>query len=552
MKPLEHIRNSIKKALEENGFDASDKTLLSLEKPKQAEHGDISSTVAMNLAKIAKKAPRQIAQDLVNSLNKKLDPDYITKIDIAGPGFINFYLAEKCLQQSVLTILNEARDFGKSNWGDGYKINFEFVSANPTGPLNIVSARAAAVGDVLTTLFNMVGYEAKREYYINDAGRQVRLLGASVSARYMTELGNEQPVPEDGYHGEYLIDLAKEIFAKDGDKYASLADDERAATLGRMALEYMIGRHKASMKNYRLEYDEWFNETRIREANAHQKVLDHFAKTDMSYEKEDALWFRSSQFGDEKDRVLITSQGEPTYFLIDIAYHQNKYDRGFETLIDFWGPDHHGYIPRMSAALQALGHPKEKFDVSIIQQVNLLRSGKAIKMSKRAGEIVEMDELINEVGVDAARYFFVDRRISQPLDFDIDLAKKQSDENPVFYVQYAHARICNIMRHAQENGVEIPETADMSPMTNTFELALVIKLLDFPEMVTKAVENMEPHRITNYLHETATVFHKFYHENRVVTEDKAMTAARLMLCKAAKQVIANGLDVLGISAPENM
>ena len=550
MKPLEYLRNNIQNALKANGFDSTDKALLTLEKPKQAAHGDVSSTIAMNLAKVAKKAPRQIAADLVAKLEQ--DPNYISKIEIAGPGFINFHLAKDCLRQTVRDILEEGTDFGQSDWGDGKKINFEFVSANPTGPLNIVSARAAAVGDVLTTLFNLAGFDAKREFYINDAGRQVRLLGSSLSARYMTELGNEQPVPEDGYHGLYLVDLAKEIISRDGDQYAALPEEERAATFSQMALEYMLDRHKTSMENYGLKYDEWFPESRLRENNAHEKVLDYFAKHDKTYENDGALWFKSTEYGDEKDRVLITSQGEPTYFLIDIAYHQNKYDRGFEQLVDFWGPDHHGYIPRMQGALQALGHPKETFSVSIIQQVNLLRSGQVVKMSKRAGEIIEMDELIEEVGVDAARYFFIDRRISQPLDFDIDLAKKQSDENPVFYVQYAHARISNIMRHARENGYTLEETADLKPLDNESEMALILKLLDYPETITKAVENMEPHRMTNYLHETATVFHKFYHENRVVTEDSALTAARMLLCMAAKQVFANGLRTLGISAPENM
>jgi len=550
MKPQEYIRQNIKNSLSACGFDSTVEKLLILEKPKQAGFGDISSPVAMNLAKAAKQAPRKIAEDIINQL--KSDPYYIDKIEIAGPGFINFFLSKDCLRQTILDILNEGKEYGKSNWGKGEKIQFEFVSANPTGPLNIVSARAAAVGDVLTSLFNMVGYNAVREFYVNDAGRQIRLLGVSLNARYMTELGMEIPVPEDGYHGEYLVELAKEIIKKNSDKYAKLDSEERENIFSKLALDFMVNRHKNSLNKYRLFYDSWFHETTIREQQAHLRVLEYFAKNNYSYTKDGAVWFRSLDLGDEKDRVLVTSEGEPTYFLIDIAYHENKFSRGFNKLYDLWGPDHHGYIPRMKAALQALGHPKENFEVCIIQQVNLLRGGDTVKMSKRAGEIIEMDELIEEVGVDAARYFFIDRRISQPLDFDIELAKKQSDENPVYYVQYAHARICNILRFARDSGIDIPEQADMSPLTNELEFAVVKKCLDFPEIVSKAAFSLEPHRITNYLHETATVFHRFYHENRVVTDNKELTNARLLLCKATRQVIANGLQLLAISAPENM
>ncbi len=550
MKPQDYLRTSIKTALTACGYAIPDEKLLNLEKPRQTGFGDISSPVAMNMTRLVKQPPRQIAEKIV--ANFPVDPFFIEKIDIAGPGFINFYLAPSCLQQTVSDILREGSNFGKSDWGGGERIQFEFVSANPTGPLNIVSARAAAVGDVLANLYNWTGFKADREFYINDAGRQVRLLGESLNARYMSELGIATPLPEDGYHGEYIRDLAQEIISRDGEIYKSLPTDERCATFSKMALDYMVNRHQTSLVKYRLHYDHWFRETLIRENQAHKSILEYMHNNNLSYEQDGAVWFRSSQYGDEKDRVLVTSEGEPTYFLIDIAYHQNKYNRGYEKIIDLWGPDHHGYIPRMSAALQALGHPRESFDVLIIQQVNLLRGGEIVKMSKRAGQIIEMDELIEEVGVDAARYFFIDRRVTQPLDFDIDLAKKQTDENPVFYVQYAHARICNILRFARENGVQLPEQADMSPLQNEQEMALIIKLLDFPEVVSKAAEGLEPHRITGYLHETATVFHRFYHENRVVTDDVPLTQARLMLCQATRQVLANGLSLLNISAPENM
>jgi arginyl-tRNA synthetase len=541
MNPHDYVKEQLRSVLAEMSIAITDIKQLNLERPKQESYGDVASPIAMNLAKELKMAPRKLAEQIHSRLQP--DPRYISKIELAGPGFLNFYLAGPCLQQAVTDIIAEGAEYGRSSWGMSKKVQLEFVSANPTGPLNIVSARAAAIGDVLANCFNLSGFKASREFYVNDAGRQVRLLGQSLSARYMSELGHEQPIPEDGYHGLYLVDLAKEIVAQVGDRYVTMEAAEREALLSNLALAHMLKRQQTSLEKYGVRYDLWFHESKLRAEQAQMPVLEKLAKDGMSYEQDGALWFRSSQFGDEKDRVLVTSAGEPTYFLIDISYHQNKYDRGFEQVIDFWGPDHHGYIDRMRAALMALGHPASSFQVSIIQQV---------KMSKRAGEIIEMDELVEEVGVDAARFFFVDRRISQPLDFDIELAKKQSDENPVFYVQYAHARICNILRYAQEQGIEIPEAADMSRLENEFELQLIKKLIDFPEVVSRVAQYLEPHRIPDYLQELATVFHRFYHENRVVTEDRELSLARLMLCKASRQVLANGLKILGISAPENM
>ncbi len=550
MKPQEHIRQQLEKALNACGFDTFDKRLLNLEKPKQENFGDASSPAAMNLAKVAKKAPRQIAQKIIDAF--EIDPHFIEKIEIAGPGFINFYLANSCLRDSVRDIINEGIEYGKTDAAAGKRIQLEFVSANPTGPLNIVSARAASVGDVLANLFQATGIAAQREYYVNDAGRQIQLLGESLEARYLSELGNETSVPEDGYHGDYLIELAKEIVTREGDKYQSVSQAERCETFSQKALEYMLGRHQASMKNFRVDFDIWFLESKLRESKAHLQILERLKENGHTYVKDDAVWFKSSEFGDEKDRVLVTSEDRPTYFLVDIAYHEDKFLRGFDRIIDFWGPDHHGYIPRMSAALQALGHPKENFDVSIIQQVNLLRNGQTVKMSKRAGEIIEMDELIDEVGVDAARFFFVNRRLSQPLDFDIELAKQTTNDNPVYYVQYAHARIRNIMRFAEEQGIEIPDDGTPSHLTEPAELAVIKHLLDFPDVIARAAELLEPHRLPAFLHDTATLFHKFYHDHRVVTEDTKHTESRLLLCKATRQVFANGLALLGITAPESM
>ncbi len=548
--PQEYVQWALEQALVASGWEIPPGLYLGLERPKQEELGDLSSPVAMILARELRMAPRKSAEILVSHLPQ--DRDYLDRVEIAGPGFINFFYAKPCLQQAVLEIIRAGEKFGRSTIGQGRRIQLEFVSANPTGPLNIVSARAAAIGDVLCRCYRAAGYDARSEFYVNDAGRQIRLLGASLSARYQSELGRPELVPEEGYHGEYLRDLAREIVEREGKRYAGMPAEERAALFSTIALEHMLGRQRASLDRYGVHYDHWFRESSLRESNAQQGVLDAFARAGLSYEQEGALWFRSTSFGDEKDRVLVTREGEPTYFLIDIAYHEDKYRRGFEKVIDFWGPDHHGYIDRMRAAILALGHPKESFAVSIIQQINLLRGGESVKMSKRAGQIIEMDELIEEVGSDAARFYFVDRRISQPMDFDIDLAKKQSDENPVYYVQMAHARICNIERFAVEQGLEVPAEADTRPLGNIHEVQVIKKLLEFPEVIQRVVQHTEPHRVSNYVQELAAIFHRFYHENRVVTEDVPLSLARLMLARATRRVLANAFALLGISAPENM
>jgi len=550
MKPKEYIQKILIDALKNSGYQMDKSQIPELEIPKQSEFGDLSSTVALNLARVAKAPPRQIAQKVIDNL--PIDPSYIDKVEIAGAGFINFFLAKKCLRQAITEILSEGESYGRSDWGAGSKIQFEFVSANPTGPLNVVSARAATVGDILSNLYSAVGFEVEREYYVNDAGRQIRLIGASVSARYMELLGKEEPFPEEGYHGDYIRSLAKQIIDSEGDRYAQMEVSERQQAFSQMATEYFLKRQQQSMKNYRVHYDRWFRESELRNKGEHEKLLATLQEKKLTYEKDGAVWFTSSQFGDEKDRVLVTSENEPTYFLIDITYHQNKYARGFNRLVDFWGPDHHGYIDRMKAALIALGHPPESFYVSIIQQVNLLRGGQVVRMSKRAGEIIEMDELIEEVGVDVARWFFVDRRMSTPLDFDIDLAKNTSEENPVYYVQYAYARICNILVYAEEQNVSIEDTADLSLLDKDEEMVVIKKLLEFPEIISKAARFFEPHRLTGYLKDVATEFHRFYHNHRVVSDDRQLTQARLMLTKATKIVLANGLKLLGISAPERM
>ncbi len=545
----QYLQEAIAAALHRLGLDQTEVTIR-LEPPKQEQFGDLACNIALQLASQQKRAPRAIAEAIVSAL--ALDPNLIEKVEVAGAGFINFDLGWGYYRQAVAHIIQRGDEFGQSHWGNGVKIQIEFVSANPTGPLNVVSARAAAVGDVMVNLYRAVGFHADREFYINDAGRQVRLLGASVSSRYMELFGQSEPFPEEGYHGEYVRDLAREIADQYGDRFLPLSIEERQEQLAKLALQKMIALQQQMMHHYGVYFDTWFPESKLREANEHLDVLKQLEQAGYTYHDQGAIWFRSTWFGDEKDRVLITSEGEPTYFLVDIAYHRNKYQRGYQKLYDIWGPDHHGYIPRMAAAIQALGYPKESFQVEIVQQVNLLRAGEIVKMSKRAGQIITMEELIDEVGVDAARFFFVNRKCSSHLDFDIDLAKKQSDENPVYYVQYAHARIFNIIKFAEQQGYCIDPTADLQQLNQEEEKQLIRKLLQYPDVISKAAEFWEPHRLTNYLQDLAGIFHHFYQKHRVVTDNVPLSQARLLLCQATRVVFANGLKILGITAPERM
>ncbi len=543
------IINALNDALNRLNIDY-DPDKIVLDRPKQTDHGEWSTNIAMQLASDLKKAPRNIAEDIKAAL--QLDSSTIEKVEIAGPGFINFYLGWGYFRDVIKDVLKKGRNFGQSNLGKNGPIQVEFVSANPTGPLNVVSARAAAVGDVMANLYNQIGFKADREFYVNDAGRQIRLLGESVSARYLERYDQDAQFPEDGYRGEYVIDLAEGTSAEHGEKFVNTTREERVRELAKIALEKMIAHQKEIMNQYRVDFQNWFRESQLRDNNEHLKVLDKLKKDGFTYEQDGAIWFRSTKFGDEKNRVLITSEGEPTYFLVDIAYHQNKYQRGYKKVYDIWGPDHHGYIQRMKAAILALGYPEESFHVEIVQQVNLLRGGEVIKMSKRAGQIIEMKEVIDEVGVDAARFFFVNRKCSSHLDFDIDLAKKQTEENPVYYVQYAHARICNILKYAEENNLTFDESANLDLIKENEEKLLIKKILEYPDIIIGAAKNWEPHRLTNYLQELAATFHHFYHLHRVVSDDRDLSRARLMLTKATQIVLANGFKILGITAPEYM
>jgi arginyl-tRNA synthetase len=542
-----YLHDLLTKLMHKRGWPAE---AVSVGRPKQESFGDYATPVAMSLAKTLKKAPRLIAEEIVNAL--EYDRTRIEEIRIDGPGFINFRFGPGHWQGVLAEILQARESYGCSTSHAGKKINMEFVSANPTGPLNIVSARAASIGDVLANLFRATGAEAAREYYVNDAGQRVRMLGYSVSSRYLALFGIDEPFPEDGYHGDYIKDLAIGLRDEFGDRFVKLAREERCDQLTPLALARMLRAQKETLANFRVDYELWFSEQSLLEGNRQQEVLDLLAQKNLSYTKDGALWFRSSQFGDEQDRVLLKSDGAPTYFLGDIAYHMDKYRRGFNQLYDLWGPDHHSHITRMEAAMIALGYPRGSFQVRIIQQVNLWRGGEVVKMSKRAGNIIAMSELVEEVGVDAARYFFLMRKLDTPMDFDIDLAKKQTDENPVYYVQYAHARVCNILAHAAAKGLTLSNDYDLRLLKTPEEIAVLRKLSEFPETVSKAAQFLEPHRLTLFLQELAASFHHFYHDHRVVSDDPALTQARLRLVEGVRIVLANALKLLNISAPEKM
>ncbi len=525
---------------------------IQLEHPKKDLHGDLSTNAAMILAKKAGKDPMAIAEAISQKL--KLNRGLIKSWSVWAPGFINFTYGSRYLWDQLLEIHRQEKNFGKSELGKGQKVQVEFVSANPTGPLNVVSARAAAVGDSMANILQATGHYVEREYYVNDTGAQVRRLTESVEIRYRQLLGESVELPDDAYHGEYLIDLARELIDQVGIEYLSLPPAEMREKIRHQALHKLVTTQQNDLKQFGVTYDVWMSERNLKKSGVLEEVLALLTEGGHIYEREGAVWFRSSDFYDEEDRVLIKEDGEATYFLMDIAYHKNKLDRGFHRIIDLWGPDHHGYVPRMRSAVEALGIDAGRLDLRIIQQVNLLRGGKPVKMSKRAGSIITMRELVKEVGTDVARFFFLMRRLESHLDFDMDVAVEQSEENPVYYVQYAHARISSILKHAKDQGVTFPAIEDvkLSLLNRKEELDLIKEIILLPEVILGAARSLEPHRLTVYLRDVATAFHLFYHKYRVVTDNAGLTAARLALIKATQVVLKNALKMIGISAPTHM
>jgi arginyl-tRNA synthetase len=519
------------------------------EVPREESHGDYATNAAMILAKSARRRPRQLAELIVRHLPPLPAVD---RVEVAGPGFLNVFLAPGWCREALREILASGDSYGMSNRGQGKRIRIEFVSANPTGPLVIVNARAAAVGDSLARILRSQGYTVFTEYYVNDAGNQFQTLSRSLEVRVRQALGEPVELPEDAYPGDYLVDLAKEWLGLHGS--SGLTAPDLLDRLGRFAVERITsGQHKV-LSDYGVEFDRWVSEAlEVRLPKHPERAIDLLTAKGLTYEAEGALWFKSSEFGDEKDRVLRRSDGELTYFATDIAYHLFKFD-GVDRVIDLLGPDHHGYIPRLRAALTAFEKPEDAFEALVVQLVTLLRGGQPVRMSKRKGEFVLMEELIEEVGTDAARFTFLTRRHDSPLEFDLDLVTSQSAENPVYYVQYCHARISSIFQHLAEKKLSVPDwkTVDLRPLGLPEELGVIKRLLRFSDLVTGAARALEPHRVAYYFQELAAVFHPYYNRHRVISEDVPLTHARLALVAAVRQVVRNGLSLLGVSTPEKM
>ncbi|MCZ2257492.1 arginine--tRNA ligase [Sporosarcina sp. G11-34] len=555
MNAVEQMQRKVKLALHNAVIKAglieeTDMPDVILETPRSKENGDYATNIAMQLTKLAKKPPRVIAEAILDNIDK--ESASIEGIDVAGPGFINITLKKDYLQEVVKTVLEQGVDYGKSNAGAGEKIQVEFVSANPTGDLHLGHARGASVGDSLCNVLDMAGYNVEREYYINDAGNQIDNLAKSVEARYFQALGEEWEIPEDGYQGQDIIELGKRLVEEFGDKYKEVSAEERFKFFREYGLKYELAKLKQDLEDFRVPFDSWFSETSLYGSGKIENAMEKLRANGHVFEDEGATWFRSTTFGDDKDRVLIKKDGSFTYILPDIAYHEDKIQRGFDTLINIWGADHHGYIPRMKAAIEALGYEKDTLEVIVAQMVHLFKDGERMMMSKRTGKAVTLRELVEEVGLDAVRYFFVMRSGDAQMDFDLDLAVSHSNENPVYYAQYAHARISSILRQAEE--MKMTASADGAALlTSEKEIDLLKKIGDFPGVVADAARARSPYRVATYIQELAATFHSFYNADKVLDADNVeLSVARLALITAARTTIANALNLLGVSAPEKM
>ena len=516
------------------------------ERPRKREHGDWATNVALQAAKGGN--PRSIAEAIVERLPAS---DLIERVVIAGPGFLNFHLSPMWLHDVTRRAATDP-SYGRSSVGEGRKVNVEFVSANPTGPVTVVLGRHAAVGDAMSNLLEATGHDVTREYYFNDAGRQVWTFASSVLHHYAARFGVDVQFPEDGYRGDYVASIAGEIADEVGDSLIALPEEERLDRIRKLAADKMIPSIRASLEAFGTTFDVWFSEKKLHTSGELDEAIADLRGKGLIEDREGAVWFLSSRFGDDKDRVVVKSDGSPTYFAADIAYVLDKFRRGFDHLIYLWGADHHGTIARFMGAVEGLGHSRDAVEVRLVQVVTLSSGGKTVRASKRAGLLVPLQELVDEVGKDTARYTFLTRSIDVPLDFDIELAKEQAPENPVYYVQYAHARICSILRKAEEEGKAVDPAADLTPLVHESEDALMRKLAAYEEAVPEAAQMRAPQRITRYVEELAADFSAFYRDCRVITEDEALTKARLMLCVATRAVLASGLGLLGVGAPERM
>ncbi len=548
---LDIIINSRNKAIEAGELPEYDYPEIKIEYPKDTKFGDYSTPFALESARLIKKSPMETGEILKKYIR---DNDIVGEVDVVKPGFINIFVSFKYLYEGVNKALTEDQFYGRRSKNKPMRYNIEFVSANPTGPLNVVSARAAAIGDTIANLIEANGDSADREFYVNDYGNQVNLLGLSVMERIKEIKGEDFHFPDEGYHGEYIKEIALWIIENFSSEIESYSDSNEAMDFAsRKAIEYNVKTQKKDLEDFNVLFKQWFHESTLHKNGEVLKAYDILKKNNFIYEEEGKKVFRSSGFGDDKDRVVIRDDDRPTYLMADIAYHNDKLTRGYDRVIDIWGPDHHGYIARLSGAVQALGYEKEKFKILLAQQVNLIMDGESVKMSKRLGNFSTMRELIEEVGVDVSRYFFIMRSLDSHLDFDLSLAKKNSSENPVFYLQYAHARICSIFREAEKREIAYDPSSAVPELLNTpLSITLMKLIVKFPEEITDAAENFEPHRIASFLIKIAQSYHRFYTEHRILGDDIKSTQAYLVLSDAVRIVIRNGLKILGVSAPESM
>lgn len=549
------VRNALKAASEKGELPEASVDDIVIETPKEKEHGDFSTNIAMQLARQVRKAPVQTAAILISNMD--FSSSYIEKAESAGPGFINFFLNRKWLYEALKRVVSEREDYGRINIGHGQKVMVEFVSANPTGPLHMGNARGGALGDCIASVLQAAGYDVTREFYVNDAGNQIEKFGRSLEARFIQQLNGEDAVefPEDGYQGEDIIDNVKSYIEEHGDKLLEAEPEVRRKTLVEYALPRNLKRIKDGLAAYGINYDVWFLESSLYESGELNDTLNYLREKGLTYEKDGAEWFKATEFGVDKDDVLVRNNGLSTYFASDIAYHRNKFlKRNFDRVINLWGADHHGHVARMKAAVSALGVDPDKLDVVLFQLVRLIKDGQVARMSKRTGRAISLQDLLEDVGRDAARFIFNTKASGNHLDFDLDLAVKQSNENPVYYVQYAHARICSMIRLLESEGVTVPDAADvdLGKLNAPEETELIKKLAEFPDEIRISAQTLEPSRLTRYVTDVASLFHSFYNACRVKGEEAELMKARLLLVDAARIVIKNVLDILSISAPEKM
>ena len=552
------VKERISEAISEavlSGFDLPRDVLpkVLLEKPKERSHGDFATNVAMILSKHLKVPPRGIAEEVVRRL--KLDKGLVKKVEVAGPGFINFFIADEVILGNLLEVRKAGRDYGRNDMGKGKKVQVEFVSANPTGRITAGNARGAALGDCIANILSFSGFEVHREYYINDVGTKILLLWKSVNARFREILGLPSDFPEGGYRGEYVWDLARYVMEKVGRDYIEMEEGEQWKIFLELVIPLILSWIEEDLRNFGVVYDTWFSERTLHESGEVSKVIETLRENGYVYEADGAIWFASTKFGDDKDRVLVRKDGSPTYLASDIAYHKNKLDRGFERIINIWGADHQGHVLCTKAAIQALLYDPDALEILIYQLVTFVSGKKGKRMSKKSGEFITLSELIEELGKDVARYFFVMRTADAHLEFDLELAKSQSMENPVYYIQYAHARAVNILKFArEERGIDVDriEDVDLSLLSEPEEMEISRMIFEFPDVVEGAARTLEPHRIARYLEEISGVFHSYYNRCRVVTEDLEQSKARLVLTDSLRTVLSTGLSLLGVSAPERM